>query len=157
MHVFSGLRLKPRWDNHRWIWIWAFSRLPLSLAMTIKSSAYLTTPSFGLADFINVSNPCNPILASRGEQTPPCGVPVFVGLYSPSKTNPAFNHPSIRFLFGNWPNCTRIDSWAMLSKKPWISASKTQLSLPLQTLIKVWAIASWQLLPHLIPILNKDA
>ena len=37
------------------------------------------------------------MLASSGEMTPPCGVPVSVGFSFPLRTNPAFNHPSISF------------------------------------------------------------
>jgi hypothetical protein len=33
------------------------------------------------------------MLASRGEMTPPCGVPCSVGLSFPWNTKPAFNHP----------------------------------------------------------------
>jgi len=70
--VFSELSSRPFSLNHCCIWFRAFLRLSLSLAVTMKSSAYLTTPSFGLVYFIKNSNPCNPILASKGDITPRC-------------------------------------------------------------------------------------
>ncbi len=109
----------------------------------MKSSAYRTTPSFGLVAFMKVSKPCNPMLASRGEMTPPCGVPCSVGLSFPWNTKPAFNHPLMSSRLGKLLTMLRMDSWAMLSKNPLMSASRTQVSqlmFPNLTLYSVKAL-----------------
>ena len=85
------------------------------------------------------------MLASKGEMTPPCGVPCSVGLIFPWNTKPAFNHPLMSSRFGKFPIMVRMDSWAMLSKKPLISASRTQVCPPAllnPTLLKHCPIAS---------------
>ena len=153
--VFSSLIFKLLCDNHCSIWISTLSKDSLSLAVTIKSSAYLTKPSFGLIDLMCSSNPCNPIFANNGLMTPPWGVPVSVGLKIFLSINPAFNHPLISLPCGNEPIELRIVSWAMLSKKLEMSASKTHVCPPLLgwafSLIHACCIASWLLLPHLNP------
>src|SRR6267154_1314795 len=75
------------------------------------------------------------MFASRGEATPPCGVPVSVWLTSPSSITPAFSHLRIRRMTRRSPTrCStkRINhSWLTASKNPAMSASNTQFTLVL--------------------------
>src|SRR6266446_3755362 len=62
------------------------------------------------------------MFASRGEATPPCGVPVSVWVTSPSSITPACSHLRIRRMTRRSPTrCStkRINhSWLTASKKP---------------------------------------
>src|SRR5436190_835008 len=68
------------------------------------------------------------MFASRGEATPPCGVPVSVWLTSPSSITPAFSHLRIRRMTRRSPTrCStkRINhSWLTASKNPAMPARR---------------------------------
>src|SRR6266849_4837669 len=75
------------------------------------------------------------MFASRGEATPPCGVPTSGRITSPSSITPAFSHLPIRRITRRSPTrCStkRINhSWSTASKNPAMSASNTQFTLVL--------------------------
>src|SRR6266436_4591202 len=79
------------------------------------------------------------MFASKGEATPPCGVPTSGRVTSPSSMTPAFSHLRIKRITRRSPaRCStkRINhSWSTASKNPAMSASNTQfiLVLPIPT------------------------
>lgn len=77
----------------------SFSRYSLVGAVTMKSSAYRTSFTFGLSPRI-FSIPLSAILHRIGDMTPPCGVPLSLSLIDPNSNIPAFSHFSIgRFVY----------------------------------------------------------
>jgi len=121
--------------------------------MTTKSSAYLTTIGFqwmfvpglrsGKASRMTVSKPCRAILASRGEITPPCGVPSVVGNSVPPSMTPARSQARMaRLSVGKVWSFLSNSSWLMRSKHLAISASSTYFGLDLMA-SKMALMASW--------------
>src|SRR6266498_2330431 len=79
------------------------------------------------------SSPCNAIFSSKGDITPPWGVPSPVGANPfPASKIPAFSHPAIIPLAGKPPRVSSRYSWLILSNAAARSASSihTRLDFP---------------------------
>ena len=92
------------------------------------------------------SSPCNAMFRSKGEITPPWGVPSSVGASPlPGSNTPAFSQSRIRSLAGNDPISASRWSWPILSNAPARSASRIHVRLALpRRVVNRYSIASWQ-------------
>lgn len=133
--------------------------------MMTKSSAYLTIvnslsfrfllmappPGYFLGEWVSFfscsSIPCSAMFASRGEITPPWGVPSSVGIRFPFSRTLALSHLLTCFLI-----CGKVSSFSIslscliLSKHFRMSPSRIYLGF-LLTAECIASIASWQVLP----------
>ena len=129
--------------------------IALSLAVIMKSSAYLTKLTLrffhrGKSLLMSLSNPSKTMFMIEGEIIPPCGVPLLVGNIFPFSIYPALSHLFRMVLLKGM--FFKVHSWLISSKQALISASNIHWAQFLrQRMLKHCAIASAQDLFSLNP------